>query len=57
MAQIHPGLKTPKEPSKIDEREISPEFKEELRKVRNEVKSGKYVVYKTLEDLRKDISK
>ncbi len=39
-----------------DEPEISPEFKEELKRVRKEVKEGKYVSYKTIEDMDKDIS-
>jgi hypothetical protein len=56
MAYSHPALKSPKKLTKIEEKEISPEFKEELKKVRKEVKSGKYVVYKTLEDMDKDIS-
>ncbi|BDZ71404.1 hypothetical protein [Methanobacterium petrolearium] len=56
MAHSYPALKSPKENNKIQEKEISPEFKEELEKVRNEVKSGKYVVYKSLKDMHKDIS-
>jgi hypothetical protein len=40
----------------FDKPEISSEFKKELERVRKEVKSGKYVVYKTLEEMRKDIS-
>lgn len=50
MGQSNPGFRS-------DKNEISPEFKEELSKVRKEVKSGNYVVYKTLKDMDKDISK
>lgn len=56
MAYSNPALKSHQEMTKKEEKKISPEFKEELEKVRSEVKSGKYVVYKTLKDMHEDIS-
>ncbi|OPY22194.1 MAG: hypothetical protein A4E26_01434 [Methanobacterium sp. PtaU1.Bin097] len=35
---------------------ISSEFKKELKRVRKEVEDGKYVSYKTIEEMDKDIS-
>lgn len=57
------NIKKKQDPMKIkdtervtDGPEISPGFKKELKRVRKEVKEGKYVSYKTIDDMDKDIS-
>lgn len=55
MAHTHSSFKTAHKKVESAESELSLKFKKDLDKIREEVKKGRYVSYKTLDDMDKDI--